>query len=192
MFGRFETKKAAAYRRLGSKLIGMMNRRIFGQPNDLVVSNFRILRRDVDRPDLCLPDGLPLHHRSGAAVLQQPVQRHGPPRAPHGRVELLQHDPDPAAGLHDPVQLLVVPAALRGRDRVRLLVAELCCSGAAYFIRGLFADTAIPGWTTLIVLLAVFNGFTIAMLSMLGEYVVRTLNAVSAQETYHVVERVSR
>ena len=26
---------------------------------------------------------------------------------------------------------------------------------------------------------------------MLGEYVVRTLNAVSAQETYHVVERVT-
>ena len=64
--------------------------------------------------------------------------------------------------------------------------------GAAYFVRGLFADTAIPGWTTLVVLLAVFNGFTIAMLSMLGEYVVRTLNAVSAHETYHVVERVRR
>ena len=41
-------------------------------------------------------------------------------------------------------------------------------------------------------LLSVFNGVTIALLSMLGEYVVRTLNAVSAQETYHVVERVSR
>ena len=40
-------------------------------------------------------------------------------------------------------------------------------------------------------LLAVFNGITIALLSMLGEYVVRTLNAVSAQESYHVMERVS-
>ncbi len=33
------------------------------------------------------------------------------------------------------------------------------------------------------VLLSVFNGVTIALLSMLGEYVVRTLNAVSAQDT---------
>ena len=40
------------------------------------------------------------------------------------------------------------------------------------------------------VLLAVFNGFTIGMLSMLGEYVVRTLNAVSSTDTYHVLERV--
>ena len=40
-------------------------------------------------------------------------------------------------------------------------------------------------------LLSIFNGVTIALLSMLGEYVVRTLNAVSAQDTYHVMERVS-
>ena len=42
------------------------------------------------------------------------------------------------------------------------------------------------------VLLSIFNGFIIALLSMLGEYVVRTLNAVSAQETYHVIEPGAR
>ena len=47
VFGKFERKQAAGYRRLGSKLISMINRRIFGQPPDLAVSNFRILRRDV-------------------------------------------------------------------------------------------------------------------------------------------------
>ena len=41
------------------------------------------------------------------------------------------------------------------------------------------------------VLLAVLNGVVIMILSMLGEYVVRTLNAVSAVTTYHVAERVS-
>ena len=34
----------------------------------------------------------------------------------------------------------------------------------------------------MVVLLSVFNGFIIALLSMLGEYVVRTLNAVSVQQ----------
>ena len=47
VFGAFESKKSAAYRKLGSSLIGRINRRVFGQPPDLVVSNFRILRRDV-------------------------------------------------------------------------------------------------------------------------------------------------
>ena len=47
VFGRFERKQHAGYRQLGSKMIGMINRRVFAQPPDLVVSNFRILRRDV-------------------------------------------------------------------------------------------------------------------------------------------------
>jgi len=43
----------------------------------------------------------------------------------------------------------------------------------------------------MVVLLSAFNGFTIAMLSMLGEYVVRTLNAVSVERSFHVIERVA-
>ncbi len=62
--------------------------------------------------------------------------------------------------------------------------------GAIYLVRGMVGATQVEGWTTLVVLLAIFNGFTIALLSMLGEYVVRTLNVVSSLETYHVVERV--
>jgi hypothetical protein len=59
-----------------------------------------------------------------------------------------------------------------------------------YLLRGAFSDSNVEGWTSLVVLLAFFNGVTIALLSMLGEYVVRTLNSVSAHEPYHVVERV--
>ena len=47
VFGEFMRKQAAPYRQLGSKMIGLLNRRIFGQPADLSVSNYRIIRRDV-------------------------------------------------------------------------------------------------------------------------------------------------
>ena len=53
-------------------------------------------------------------------------------------------------------------------------------------------DTRVEGWTTLVVLVSAFSGFTIALLSMVGEYVVRTLNTVSADDSYHVVDRVQR
>jgi hypothetical protein len=62
--------------------------------------------------------------------------------------------------------------------------------GAAYLLRGLLVGAAVGGWTSLVVLLAFFNGVTILLLSMLGEYVVRTLNQVSALEPYHVIQRV--
>src|SRR4029078_9012176 len=47
VFAKFRRKQAATHRKLGSKVRGLMNRRIFSQPPALVVSNFRILRRDV-------------------------------------------------------------------------------------------------------------------------------------------------
>jgi hypothetical protein len=63
--------------------------------------------------------------------------------------------------------------------------------GAVYLLMGAFGNTEVEGWTTMVVLLALFNGVTIALLSMLGEYVVRILNTVSSDEAYHVVNRVS-
>ena len=42
-----DRKQAAGYRHAGSHLISMINRRVFGQPPGLTVSNFRILRRSV-------------------------------------------------------------------------------------------------------------------------------------------------
>ena len=47
VFGRFDRKKSSLSRTVGTRLIGAMNRRIFGKPKDLVVSNFRLLHRDV-------------------------------------------------------------------------------------------------------------------------------------------------
>jgi polyisoprenyl-phosphate glycosyltransferase len=191
VFGKFETKKAASYRRLGSKLIGMINRRIFGQPPDLVVSNFRILRRDVvDR--ICASrtaypyiTGQALQYSSNRSNV---TVRHEPRKVGSSSYSMTR-----ILRLVFTILFSYSSFPLRFAAGIGFVFSLLSfLLGAAYFIRGLYADTAIPGWTSLVVLLAVFNGFTIALLSMLGEYVVRTLNAVSAHETYHVVERVRR
>ena len=191
VFGRFEAKKAAAYRRLGSKLIGMMNRRIFGQPNDLVVSNFRILRKDViDR--ICASrtaypyiTGQALQYSSNRSNV---TVRHEPRTIGSSSYSMTR-----ILTLVFTILFSYSSFPLRLAAGIGFVFSLLSFAlGAAYFVRGLFARHRDPGWTTLVVLLAVFNGFTIAMLSMLGEYVIRTLNAVSAHETYHVVERVRR
>ena len=190
VFGRFERKQAAGYRRLGSKLISAVNRRVFAQPPGLTVSNFRILRRDVvDR--IC--ESRTAHpYITGQALMfsNNPAD------------VLVRHDPRP------------VGKSNYGMTRILALVFSILFSysvwplrtaaaagfvvalgsfllGAFYLVRSLFVDTPVAGWTTIAVLLSIFNGVVIALLSMLGEYVVRTLNAVSATNTYHVTERVS-
>jgi polyisoprenyl-phosphate glycosyltransferase len=189
VFGEFETKQAAGYRRLGSKMIGAMNRRIFAQPEDLVVSNFRILRRDVVNRICASQTAYP--YITGQALLYSRKRSN----------VTVRHEPR-AVGKsnYSMVRILrLVLTILFSYSSYPLRLAALIGFGISavsfllgtfYLLSGLFGHTRVQGWTTTVVLLSIFNGFTIALLSMLGEYVVRTLNAVSAQDTYHVTSRV--
>ena len=191
VFGRFEQKQARGHRRLGSKVISLINRRVFEQPRGLAVSNFRILRRDV-------------------------VERICGSRTAHpyitGQALMFSHSPADVLVRHDArasgtsnygfrrIASLVLTILfsysvfpLRAAAALGFAVAGISfLLGLFYLVRSFFVDSAVPGWTTIAVLLAVLNGVVIMLLSMLGEYVVRTLNAVSAVTTYHVSERVSQ
>jgi glycosyltransferase involved in cell wall biosynthesis len=189
VFGRFERKQAAGYRRLGTKMIGMINRRVFQQPPGLTVSNFRILRRDVvDRicasrtahPYITGQALLYSHKRSNVTV------RHEPRTVGKSNYSLLR-----ILRLVMTILFSYSSYPLRFAALVGFAISGLSLLlGAFYLFAGLFGRTHVQGWTTTVVLLSVFNGFTIALLSMLGEYVVRTLNAVSATDSYHVTARV--
>lgn len=190
VFGRFERKQAPVYRRLGSTLIGLLNRRVFAQPPGLTVSNYRILRRDVvDR--IC--ESRTAHpYITGQALLYS----HSPTDV------VVRHDARPVGtsnyGMRRILSLVFAILfsyslfPLRAAAFLGFVVASgSFLLGLFYLVRSVFVDSQAPGWTTIAVLLAFLNGVVIALLSMLGEYVVRTLNAVSVLSTYHVRERVS-
>jgi glycosyltransferase involved in cell wall biosynthesis len=190
VFGRFAQKQAHGYRRLGSKAISLINRRVFGQPPGLAVSNFRILRRDVVER-IC--ESRTAHpYITGQALMY----------SNNVTDVVVRHDPRPVGtsnyGMRRILSLVlsilfsysVFP--LRAAAALGFVVAfGSFVLGVFYLVRSLFVQTHVEGWTTIAVLLAVLNGVVIMLLSMLGEYVVRTLNAVSAVNTYHVSERVS-
>ena len=190
VFGDFERKQAAGYRRLGSQMINMINRRIFGQPPDLAVSNFRIMHRDV--VDRICASRTAHPYMTGQALLYS-----------RNRSSVtVRHEPRPIGKSNYSMTriLRLVLTILFSYSSFPLRFAALLgfvvsgvslLLGAFYLLSGLFGNTHVQGWTTTVVLLAIFNGFTIALLSMLGEYVVRTLNAVSSDTSYHVITRVS-
>ena len=55
---------------------------------------------------------------------------------------------------------------------------------------GLLRGTNVPGWTTLVVLLSFFNGVTMLMLGMLGEYMIRVINQLNMADPYFVRETI--
>ena len=190
VFGAFERKQAAGYRRLGSRLIGLVNRRVFGQPDDLVVSNFRVLRRDV--VDRICSSRTEQPYLTGQALLYSGNLANVSVRHEPRAVGASTYSFPRILALVLTILFSYSSWPLRTLALIGFGVAALSfVLGGVYLVLGLLTETRVEGWTTLVVLLAVFNGFTIALLSMLGEYVVRTLNAVSAQDTYHVMERVS-
>lgn len=190
VYGAFAQKRAARHRRLGTQVIGMINRRVFGQPRDLVVTNFRLLRRDVvDR--ICADNsaypyitGLSLLYSSnpGNAVVAHAAR-------PTGRST---YTPLRITRLVLTILFSYSAFPLRLSAAFGALVALAAfVIGGVYLVAGLAGATRVPGWTSLVVLLSFFNGVTILMLSMLGEYVVRTLNQTSSRAPYHVVQLVN-
>lgn len=185
VFARFEHKQASGIRRVGSWMIGLMNRRIFGQPRDLVVSNFRILRRDV--VDRICASASSYPYITGLALLHS-----GNP----GNVLTEHHQRASGDSNYGPTRIarLVLTILfsyslfpLRLMAGVGAVIALVSCGvGVVYLFLGLFDEQQVPGWTTLVVLLSFLNGVVILMLSMLGEYTVRILSQVSQREAYHV------
>jgi glycosyltransferase involved in cell wall biosynthesis len=188
VFGAFAHKRAARHRRAGSRAIGMINRRVFGQPQDLQVTNFRLLRRDVvdricaDRSAYPYMTGLALlysHNRGNATV------EHAPRATGHSNYNFVR-----ITRLVLTILFSYSAFPLRLSAAVGALVALFAfLIGGVYLVLGVTGQTRVPGWTSMIVLLSFFNGVTIMMLSMLGEYVVRTLNQTSSRAPYHIVER---
>jgi len=190
VFGRFREKKHPGYRRAGSRMIGLINRRIFHQPRDLVVGNFRIMRRDVvDR--ICAYrsrypyiNGLALMFSADPAnVVVEHEERHA------GKS---QYGPLKIAELC--MRILFNYSAFPLRLACLLGVGIAAISfllGAFYFCRALFVGSRVPGWTSTIVLLSFFNGVSLLILSMLGEYSIRVLTQTSSANVYHVREEIN-
>jgi glycosyltransferase involved in cell wall biosynthesis len=185
VFGRFHNQQASSTRRIGTRLIGMINRRIFNQPSGLAVTNFRLLRRDVvdricdDRSASPYITGLTLlYSRSpGNATVEHAPRAEGSSNYSAMRIAKLV------------LTILFSYSAfpLRLFAMVGFLVALIAfVIGTVYLILGMTGQTQVEGWTSLIVLTAFLNGMTIAMVSMVGEYLVRTLNQTSARQPYHI------
>jgi glycosyltransferase involved in cell wall biosynthesis len=185
VIGRFRDKQHAGYRRIGSRLIRAINRRIFGQEPDLVLTNFRLVHRDVvDR--ICAYRG-PFPYIPGLCLLNSGRRAN----------TLVEHHPRTVGtSNYNLARILSLVATilfnyssfpLRFVAGLGMLTAAASLvMGLYYLLSGILGGARVPGWTTLVVMLAFFNGITMLMLAMLGEYVVRIINQLTMSDAYFV------
>ena len=189
VFGRFRVKQHAGYRRAGSRLIGMVNDRVFNKPKDLVLSNYRLLRRDVVDRMCAYRSTFP--YIPGLAIMF----------ATSPANEWVEHHPRPVGkSNYNLIRILSLVARilfnyssypLRLVTTLGMIVTVISFAlGTFYLTRALITEISVPGWTTIVVLLSFFNGVSLLIMGMLGEYMVRLIRHTSAAEPYYVRERV--
>jgi glycosyltransferase involved in cell wall biosynthesis len=190
VFGRFREKKHASYRRTGSLLINLINERIFHKPRDLTCTNFRNIRRDeVDR--ICsyrtnypYITGLALMFSDNPANVWVEHQKRPVGKSNYNLFKIVE--------LVTRILFNYSTFPLRLVSLVGLLISVLSfLLGLYYLARAIFIGIQVPGWATTIVLLSFFNGMTLLILSMLGEYTMRLLNQVSYTEYYQIKEIIA-
>jgi polyisoprenyl-phosphate glycosyltransferase len=190
VFGKFKVKKHASYRKLGSKLIGYLNYKVFNKPKDITLTNFRIIRKDVIERVLqhktaypYIP-GLVLMYASN---ISNTLVEH------HSRAEgESNYTLKKILSLMSRLLINYSSYPLRVLSTIGLIVSGISFfTGMFYLVYGLFFDTSIEGWTTLVVLISFLGGFIIALLGVIGEYLSRILDQLSSEHSYFVKEVVS-
>jgi hypothetical protein len=168
-----------------------LNSRIFGKPAHLVLSNFRIIRRDVvdricaDHTAYPYIPGLILMFSSNPANVWVEHQNRSVGKSNYDWLKISQ--------LVMRILFNYSSFPLRLISGVGALVAVgSFLLGSYSLIHALAVGSRVAGWSSLIVMVAFFGGLSVLMMSMLGEYVVRLLNQSSRTEVFYIQEAINR
>ncbi len=185
VIGRFEQKRHSLFRRAGSLVVGWINRKAFDIESGFVLTNFRMIRRDVvDR--VCLDT-------SASPYIPGLVLKFSGNRCN----VLVKHQPRTEGSSNYTTRkiLRLVATILFNHSSIPLrygaafgfIVAILSFFlGLYYLVNALTNTGSTPGWSTLVVLISLFNGILIMLLSVIGEYLVRILREQSSGKSYVV------
>jgi glycosyltransferase involved in cell wall biosynthesis len=190
VFGKFLQKRHSLSRRLGSKLIGYLNKKIFHKPDHITLSNFRIFSKAVGARVARYHSAYP--YIPGLLLMFS---------ANPGNVVTEHHERTAGRSNYTPFRILQLAARLLfGYSSYPLKVLAglgFVISGVSfalglfYIVSSLVRGSLVPGWTTIVVLLSFLNGFIIVMLGVLGEYVSRIMNQISVDDAYYIHELIT-
>lgn len=189
VFGQFREKKHAGYRKLGTKLIGYLNEKVFNKPKNITLTNFRIIKKDVIERVLkhntaypYIPGLLLMYSTNIANVMVEHHDRFdGKSNYTFKKIFSLMSN------------LLINYSSypLKVLSTIGLIVSSISFFiGLFFLISGLIGGVKVAGWTTLVVLVSFLGGFIIVLLGLIGEYLSRILDQISNQKSYYIKEIV--
>lgn len=189
VFGKFKEKKHASYRKLGSKLIGYLNEKVFNKPKNITLTNFRIIKKDVI--DRVLKHNTAYPYIPGLLLMystkiENTMVEH------HDRFDgKSNYTFQKIFSLMSNLLINYSSYPLKVLSTIGFVVSSLSFFiGLFFLISGFIGGVKVAGWTTLVVLVSFLGGFIIILLGLIGEYLSRILDQISNQKSYYVKEIV--
>lgn len=187
VFAKFHQKKHSSFRKFGTNVINYINGKVFNKPKDITLTNFRIFKRKVAERAVSYKTnhpyipGLLLMHASKIANVY--TEHHA------RQIGTSNYSIWKILALVSRLLFNYSSYPLRLLSGFGLIAAAISfLYGILILIRAVVTGIAVPGWTSIIVLLAFFNGILILMLGVMGVYISRTLQQVSSDKPYHITE----
>ena len=190
VFAEFREKRHNIIRKIGSRIVGYLNYKIFGKPKDIVLTNFRIFSNEVGKR---VADYQTFYPYIPGLILKF--------SSTVGNVETDHREREVGSSNYTPLTILRLVARLlfnyssfplKFLSTIGFIIAFLSFLAGIYYIgKNFIQGVDVPGWTTIVVLLSFLNGFVIIMLGVMGEYLARMMNQLSVSESYHIKEIVN-
>lgn len=190
VFGKFKEKKHPFYRKMGTKLINYLNEKIFNKPKEIVLTNFRIIRRDVIKRVLnhktsypYIPGLLLMYASNIENVLVEHKERlEGKSNYTFRKIFALMSNLLINYSSY-PIKILSIFGMII--SLISLII------GLYYLVHGIIYGSKVEGWTTLVVLMSFLGGFIILLLGVIGEYLSRILDQISNKKSYYIKEIIN-
>lgn len=185
VFGRFDKKKHNNVRKFGTKVVGYLNKKIFGKPDDLVLTNFRMMRKSVVERMINYKTQYP--YVPGLVLMFS--ERKTNVLVSHKKREIGKSNYNfiRIAKLVSTILFNYSSFPIRFVSFVGFGISMLSfLIGIAYILRDIIVGVQVQGWTTLIVLISFLGGFIILMIGMLGEYIARMNTQLSNTKSFMI------
>ncbi len=189
VIGKFKSKKHAEYRKLGSRIVNYLNKKIFNKPSGITLSNFRIFKREVAQRTVShktfhpyIP-GLLLMYSSRIVNVET---EHRSRKTGNSNYTLGK------------IVKLVFRILFNYSVYPLNVILTIGITGAAisfllslYFIlKALLVGTTVPGWTTVVVLISFFNGVLLLTFGIIGQYIVRLMDQIAQSKPYIIKDEI--
>lgn len=187
VFGKFIKKQHSGVRKLGTKVIGFLNNKIFDKPSEINLTNFRIIKKEVIERIISYKTTYPyipglvllFSDKIGNTLVEHKKREEG--KSNYNLIRILK--------LTGTILFNYSSFPIRIISIIGFIISFFSfLIGLVYILRNLIVGIEVQGWTTLVVLVSFIGGYIILMLGMLGEYVGRLNKQMSAGKSFTVSE----